>query len=259
MLGLFDSGLGGLTVLRRVRDRLPRTDLLFFADQLHLPYGDREPGDLEALLRHNLAWFDGRGVEAVVMACNTSCAIGQTRGWPASRATVFDLIEAAAIAVERAGYARVGIVATAATARSGAYGRAIRSRSPRTHVAEVAAPELVPLVESGETESARARDAVARARAALPADLDAVVFGCTHFPLLEAHFARAFGPVVDLLDPAVEQAARVERFATERGVDEGSGRTVYVTSGDAGHFRAQLLRLGVTGLELGDVKHMEEE
>jgi glutamate racemase len=123
----------------------------------------------------------------------------------------------------------------------------------------VGAPELVPLVESGEIEGAKARDAVARARAALPHDLDAVVLACTHYPLLEAHFARAFGPRVALLDPAVEQAARVERFANERGAGEGSGRTVYVTSADPDHFREQLARLGVSGLELGDVKHVEEE
>ncbi|MGR4064862.1 MAG: glutamate racemase [Vulcanimicrobiaceae bacterium] len=259
MLGLFDSGLGGLTVLRRVRDELPDADLVFFADQAHVPYGDRSAEDLERLLRHNLAWFDARGVDAVVMACNTSCAIGQTRGWPESRARVFDLIEAAAIAVERAGFLHIGVVATAATARSGAYGRAIRARVPGAMVTEIAAPELVPLVEAGKTGTGEARDAVARACAQLPRALDAAILACTHYPLLDADFARALGAGVERLDPAVEQAARVARFAHERRMAGETGRTSYVTSGDAARFRDQLVRLGVSALELGDMEHVEEK
>ncbi len=85
VIGLFDSGLGGLTVLARVRERLPAADAIFFADQAHVPYGDRTHAELLELLRANLARFDVYGVAAVVMACNTSCAIAERYGWPSSQ------------------------------------------------------------------------------------------------------------------------------------------------------------------------------
>ncbi|MGA8841466.1 MAG: aspartate/glutamate racemase family protein, partial [Candidatus Aquilonibacter sp.] len=150
MIGLFDSGLGGLTVIRRVRERLPDVDLLYYADQAHVPYGGRAPDDLLALLQNNLAWLDERGVEAIVMACNTSCAIADVYGWPTTRAEVLDLLDSATIALQRSGARRIGVVATDATVRSGAYGRRIRNAIHESEVWEVPAPELVPLVEAGQ-------------------------------------------------------------------------------------------------------------
>lgn len=238
VIGLFDSGLGGLTVLRRVRERLPDVDMLFLADQKHVPYGDRTPEDLHALLRSNLAWLDSRGVRAIVMACNTSCAIAAKFGWPATNAEVFDLLDAATIALQHRRARRIGVVATVATVASAAYGARIRNAIPNAEVWEVAAPELVPIVEAGQASSAQARLAVARACAALPAQLDAVVYGCTHYPVLADHFIAALGPGVPLIDPAIVQAERVAEFLQ---LDESSGapgRVEYVTSGDALRFRA---------------------
>lgn len=243
MIGLFDSGLGGLTVVRRVRDRLPDVDLLFYADQEHVPYGDREPGDLHALLEANLHWLDEQGVRAVVMACNTSCAIADRFGWPAIRAEIFDLLDAATIALQHARALRIGVVATAATVASGAYGRRIRNAIAGAEVWEVAAPELVPLVEAGEIESEAARDAVARACAALPPGLDAVVYGCTHYPVLSAHFRAALGPGVLLVDPAIVQAERVAEFLSIEEPAANEGVTRYVTSGDAERFGENVARI----------------
>ncbi|HVA34175.1 MAG TPA: aspartate/glutamate racemase family protein [Candidatus Baltobacteraceae bacterium] len=190
MIGLFDSGLGGLTVVARVRERLPQADLLFFADQAHVPYGDREPEEIFTLLSANLAWLDRHGAAIIVIGCNTSCAIAERYGWPSTRAHVLDLIDSAATAVQRAHYRRLGVVATTATVKAGSYGRTLRSAVPGAEVWEVAAPELVPLVEAGAIETAQAREAVAAACRQLPQDLDAVIYGCTHYPLLEAHFRQ---------------------------------------------------------------------
>ncbi len=243
MLGLFDSGLGGLTVVRRVRSLLPTADLVFFADQAHVPYGNRPPEDLRGLLRHNLRWLDEQNVDAIVMGCNTSCAIADRYGWPATRAVVLDLIDSAAIAVERAGYRRIGVVATAATASSGAYGRKIRARVPGASVVEVAAPELVPLVEAGRVEGEEPRAAVRRACEGLPRDLDAVVLACTHYPILDAHFAAALGAGTARLDPAVVQAERAVLLADELRFGTGSGLARYVTNADADAFRANVVRI----------------
>ena len=240
VIGLFDSGLGGLTVLARVRELLPSADIVFFADQAHVPYGDRPHAELLQLLRANLARLDEYGVAAIVMACNTSCAIAERYGWPDSRAPVLDLIESAALAVERGGFRRVGVVATAATVGAGSYGRTLRARIGGVDVVEVPAPALVPLVEAGRTQGSEARAAVAEVCAHLPLDLEALVFGCTHYPVLEEHFRCALGSGVALIDPAIVQAERAASLAAAAG---GEGRTLYVTSGDEATFLANIARI----------------
>jgi glutamate racemase len=251
VIGLFDSGLGGLTVLARVRERLPSVDAIFFADQANVPYGDRTHAELLELVAANLALLDARNVDAIVTACNTSCAVAERYGWPSSRAPIVDLIESAAIAVELGGFRRVGVVATAATVGAGSYGRTIRARVGGVDVVEVPAPALVPLVEAGNAESSEARAAVAEVGSHLPLDLDALVLGCTHYPLLEAHFRAVLGESVAIVDPAIVQADRAAELLGERAA--GTGITEYLTSGDeaaflrkVARFNAPLDRLGVT-------------
>jgi glutamate racemase len=241
VIGLFDSGLGGLTVVRRVRERLPSEDLLFFADQAHVPYGGRQPEELHALLRENLAWLDERGVRAIVMGCNTSCAIAERYGWPSTLAPILDLIDSAATAVQRAGYRRIGVVATAATVASGSYGRSLRAAVPGAEVWEIAAPALVPLVEAGE-DGARARAAVDEVCAKLPRDLDAVVYGCTHYPMLAQHFRRALDDAA-LIDPADMQAERAGAIVEALEPSSERGHTMYVTNGDPQALRVNVERL----------------
>lgn len=241
MLGLFDSGLGGLTVVRRVRELLPRHDLLFFADQAHVPYGNRPAQELRRLLAHNLAFLDSSGADAIVMACNTTCATADESGWPRTRGTVVDLIDSAAMAIELSGHHKVGVLATAFTAQSGAYGRKIRQRVPAAQVTEIGAPELVPLVESGKAGSEQAFEAVAAACAALPDDVEVVVLACTHFPFLDDHFASVLGRGISRIDPALIQAARAAQLASDRDYLPGKGLTRYVTNGDLDAFRAHVL------------------
>ncbi len=243
MIGLFDSGLGGLTVIQRIRERLPDADIVFFADQAHVPYGDRAPDDLFALLCANLAWLDAAGVDAIVMACNTSCAIAERYGWPSTRAPVLDLIDSAATAVQRAGHQRLGVVATAATVEAGSYGRTLRSAVPGAEVWEVAAPKLVPLVEAGRIHDDEARKAVDAVCRELPEGLDAVIYGCTHYPVLGEHFMDALGGEVALIDPAVMQAERAAVLLRNREPVEESGTIRYVTSGDPAAFESNIVRI----------------
>jgi glutamate racemase len=240
VIGLFDSGLGGLTVLARVRERMPSIDVVFFADQANVPYGDRTHAELLELVAANLALLDARGVDAIVTACNTSCAVAERYGWPPSRVPIVDLIESAAIAVQRGGFRRVGVVATAATVGAGSYGRTIRGRVGGIDVVEVPAPALVPLVEAGVSEGSEARAAVAEVCSHLPHDLDALVFGCTHYPVLERHFRDVLTDGVTLIDPAITQAERAAELLGDRA--EGSGTTQYLTSGDEAAFLRNVAR-----------------
>jgi glutamate racemase len=233
VIGVYDSGLGGLTVLAALRAAAIGDDVVYFADQAHVPYGERTDADLHGLLTANLSWLEGQGVDLVVMGCNTSCAVAGRLGWPATnfRLPIQDLIVNGAGAFANARFRRVAVVATPATVRSHAYARAIAAVAPQIEVAEIAAPLLVPLVESGQSESAAARAAVRDLVAAFPPGVDAIVYGCTHYPLLDAHFAAEL-PGAARIDPAREQARAV--LALER--PRGDGSTLYVTNGDVSAF-----------------------
>jgi glutamate racemase len=155
---------------------------------------------------------------------------------------VLDLIATAGAAFAGTPYRRVGVVATVATVRSGAYERAIRAAAPNVELFALAAPALVPLVERGETDTAHARDAVAAAVAELPRDLDALVYGCSHYPLLDRWFAAALRPGVARIDPAHAQAVAAAQLVAARGLAPGTSSTTYYTNGDPVAFEAAVRR-----------------
>lgn len=235
MLGFFDSGLGGLTVLREVRRMLPELDLMYLADQAHVPYGDRTPENLQQLFTSNVRFLDEAGVAAIIMACNTTCAIGNRYGWPHASAPIIDLIESAALGLRDSGAQRVAVVATAATVRSGAYGSVIARIAPNIAVVEVAAPALVPLVEAGKISGEETRAAVAAVCASFKDDVDAVLYACSHYPLLDAQFAAVLGAGVQRIDPALVQADRAAAFAREHAL-RGTGSVRYFTTGNVEGF-----------------------
>jgi glutamate racemase len=241
MLGLYDSGLGGLTVLAAVRRAGIDQDVIYFADQAHVPYGDRTDLELYALIEENFRFLEAHGADAVVMACNTSCAVAARRGgFPVSRLPVLDLIGNAAAALRETRYARIAVFATAATVRSGAYRAAIVAQAPRVEVIEIAAPELVPLVEQGFAATERASEAVRELCRALPPGVEAIVYGCTHYPLLDTHFARALHRDVARIDPALTQAAAAAALVSRSALPAGSGLTHYLTNGDLARFESNV-------------------
>jgi glutamate racemase len=248
MIGVYDSGLGGLTVLSALRAAGVDADAVYFADQAHAPYGERTDADLYALMTANLTWLREHGADVVVMGCNTSCAVAGRLGWPCTdfRRPIQDLIVNAARAFAATPFRRVAVVATPATVRSHAYATAIAAVAPQVDVVEIAAPALVPLVEAGESESLRARDAVRTVVAELPPGVEAIVYGCTHYPLLDAHFALA-APHAARIDPAREQA----RATAALGLAPGTAATLYVTNGDVAAFERNVRRW--TGDENGRV------
>jgi glutamate racemase len=239
VIGVYDSGLGGLTVLAALRAAGVSDEIVYFADQAHVPYGGKTDVELQTLLATNLSWLRDRGADVVVMGCNTSCAVAARLGWPdvRFRLPIVDLIENGARALATTTFRRVAVIATAATVRSGAYARAIRAAAPAIETFEITAPALVPIVEAGEADGDIARAAVHAVVAALPPDIDAIVYGCTHYPLLDGHFAAAL-PAVARIDPALEQARAVLALPLPRG----PVRTTYVTNGDVAAFERNVRR-----------------
>ncbi len=204
-IGIFDSGLGGLTAVRALVREAPWESFVYLGDTANAPYGDKTRPELTALSGHNIRFLRSRDVKAVLVACNTSTAnamdamVREAGGLP-----VVGVIRAAArAAAELAGSGRIAVMATAATVRSGAYERAIRELLPEAEVLAVACPELVPLVESGRTDPAdpalgRAAEEYAGPIRAFGADT--VILGCTHYPIVREAIEAALGPGMALVD-----------------------------------------------------------
>ncbi len=231
-LGVFDSGLGGLTVVRALRAALPNERIVYLGDTARVPYGTRAESTVVkyalACARHLVA----REVKAIVVACNTVSAVAPAQLRVELDLPILGVIEPGAragVAASRQG--RIGVLATAATIASGAYPRAVAAESTRAEVIGQAAPLLVPLAEEGWVEGEVPRLAVRRYLTPLAqANVDALVLGCTHYPLLRATIEAE---AKDLLPPGARVVDSAESVATEARAflhDRGLART----AGDGG-------------------------
>lgn len=262
-IGVFDSGLGGLTVLHAMADLLPAEDLLYLGDTARYPYGER---GLEELERISLAIADAlvaRGIKLLVVACNSATAAAL----PALRARldipVVGVVEPgvrAAAATTRT--RRAVVIATRATVASGVYEQVADRLDPGLAVRTVACPGLVELVEEGRTSGPEATAAVRdRLAPLLSARVDTLVLGCTHFPLLARPISEVVGRDVTLVSSADETAFEVRdllsRLGWLRPEDGPPGRRRYLTTGDAARFA----RLGerFLGTPLGVVERLDLE
>jgi glutamate racemase len=219
-IGVFDSGLGGLTVVRALQRRLPHESLLYVGDTARVPYGPKSPDTVCRYATQIGEWLVDQGVKAVVIACNTATAHALAHLREVLPVPVVGVVEPGArAAVRAAGGGRVGVIGTAGTIASGAYDRAIHALDPRTEVVGAACPLFVPLVEEGWTEHA-ATDLVAHEYLSPLREqgLRALVLGCTHYPLLSGIIAREMGPEVRLIDSAEETAMETERVLRDRGL-----------------------------------------
>jgi glutamate racemase len=217
-IGLYDSGIGGLSVVREVFRQLPHESVLYFGDTARVPYGPRPEHEIIAFNREIAAMLVAQGVKLILIACNTSSAMALPVLQAECPVPIIGLIRPGAEAALEAGK-HVGVIATEGTIRSGAYGRMIRALAPQAHVQEVACPPLVPLVERGVWDGPEAETVVAGCLAPFLADRpDCLVLGCTHYPHLAPLIRRALGPGVALVDPAARSVEAAARLLAERGL-----------------------------------------
>lgn len=232
-IGVFDSGVGGLTVVRALRAELSGRDIVYLGDTARVPYGTKSPRTVERYALACQRFLLEREVGLLLVACNTASATALTALKAASRVPVIGAVvpgAEAAVAASRAG--RIGVIGTLATVASGAYERAIRAHDPDVRVSQLACPLLVPLAEEGWTDGAIAEQVCARYLASLAAhdpEIDTLVLGCTHYPLLRdvlAKVARAtFEHEVCVVDSAGAMARRARRaIGGERKPVAGSGQ-----------------------------------
>lgn len=233
-IGVFDSGIGGLTVLKELLTRLPGESFVYFGDTARVPYGTKSAETVLKFSRENVTFLLDQSVKFIVVACNTVSAGAVPRLQKEFRIPIVGVIEPGArAAVKVSKTSRIGVIGTAGTIRSGAYQREIKALDPRAEVFAKACPLFVPLVEEGWVDTPVTQAAANVYLADFEErDIDALVLGCTHYPLLRGVIGRAVGDRVALVDSAVETAREVERNLDEQGLRNGDGGedfTVYLS------------------------------
>ncbi|MFN5513618.1 MAG: glutamate racemase [Cyanobacteriota bacterium] len=211
-IGIFDSGVGGLTVLRELYQQLPQESILYFGDTARLPYGNRTPQEILQYVREILTWMEWEGVKMVIMACNTSSALALETVRQEFKLPILGVILPGARAAVRQGR-RIGVISTPATAASNAYRDAIQEIDSQAQVWQVGCPEFVPLIEQNRIYDLYTRQvAQTYLQPLLEAKIDTLVFGCTHYQHLTPILQSLLPSSITLVDPAqyVVKAARQE-------------------------------------------------
>ncbi len=204
-IGLFDSGLGGLSVLRQLSSRLGASahSFVYVGDTARCPYGDRSAGEISHFVSQIVGWISNQTVDSIVIACNTSAAVSGDELRKTAAVPVIDLIGVTADMVA-ANFNRVGVIATSTTVKRKAFSKAIHERDSHKHVTEVACPDLVPIIERGLGDSKEMDSALKKyCDKLLKENCEAVILGCTHFPFVDAALTRLLAGKVQLIDPAV--------------------------------------------------------
>jgi len=229
-IGIFDSGVGGLTVFREIAARLPDEPLVYLGDTARVPYGTRSPETVRRYAVEGARFLLEREVRLLVVACNTVSAVALDALRQAVDVPVIGVVEPGATAAARASTSgRIGIVGTEATIASQTYVQAIRDRLPAARTLSRPCPLLVPLAEAGWTDNDVARAALDHYLQDFRAEhIDTLVLGCTHYPLFKPLLAELLGPEVTLIDSAEETATVVAAEVGEGGAPAG-GHTFYLT------------------------------
>jgi glutamate racemase len=260
---MFDSGVGGLTVLHECLVSLPEEDFVYLGDTAMFPYGSRDPGALRERIARIAELLLGRGAKLLVIACNTATSIGEDVARAAGAASGVEVVPVvepqAEIAAAITDSGRVGVLATPNTVESGAYRRALEAEGRALEVTEVEAPKLAPFIQQGSPFD---DDVMAMARAYCAplkrAEVDTLILGCTHYPLVAPMLQRILGRDVRLVSGGHAVAAAVQRTLERAGLArgrDGEGDYRFLCTGDTGSFR----ELGTRFLQmpLGEVERVE--
>jgi glutamate racemase len=247
-VGVFDSGVGGLTVLHELLVQLPHEDFVYCADSARFPYGARSREELEAFSLEVAEELLSRGIKLLVVACNSAASAALPALRERLRQTtlgvdVLGVVQPGAVqAVAATRSGRVGYMATEATVASGAYERAIAAADPFVEVTAVACPELTEIIERGFPFDERVVETVRRyVRPLREAQVDAVILGCTHYPLVRPMLQRMLGRGVEIVASGVPVARQVEHVLGARGLAnprEGEGDYRFLCTGHTGTFEA---------------------
>ncbi|WP_373539212.1 glutamate racemase [Chamaesiphon sp.] len=237
-IGVFDSGVGGLTVLQEIYRQLPHESVLYFGDTARVPYGTRSAAEILRFTRETLDWMVQQRVKMAIMACNTSSALALETVQSEYDLPILGVILPGARAAARQGQ-RIGVIATPATVASNAYLRAIGEANPEARVWQVACPEFVPIIENNQIHEPHTLEiATEYLHPLLDRSIDTLVYGCTHYPHLEPIFRQFIPHMVRFIDPAVAVVTAAAKELNVLGIQSHSmaASTKFIVSGDPTQF-----------------------
>ncbi len=223
-IGVFDSGVGGLTVVKEIKNSLPQEKIIYLGDTARVPYGNRSPETVLRYSRENARFLMERGIKLLVVACNTASSIALPELKKRMPVEVIGVVEPGArSAVMKTKRGRIGVIGTEATIKSGSYTRAILKLDNKVRIFPMACPLFVPLVEEGMVEHkitySVAEHYLAEFR---KLKIDVLILGCTHYPVLKRVIQKTVGEKVTLVDSAEEVARDVERLLMAKGIKGNS-------------------------------------
>jgi glutamate racemase len=246
-IGIFDSGLGGLSVWRQIVRQLPQESTLYFADRAHVPYGNRGAEEIRFYSEAICGCLVEAGCKVIVVACNTASAVALEhlrQRFPNHLILGLEPAVKPAVALTRSGV--VGVMATPATFQGQLYRATVGRHATQVRVVEQVCLGLADLVEAGEADGPRA-DAVLQPflEPMLAAGVDTIVLGCTHYPFVIETIRRLVGPQVTVIDPAPAVARHLGRLLEQHGLSAPAGRVEhrFLTTGEAAHFDRDAMRL----------------
>lgn len=235
-IGVFDSGVGGLSVLQHIRQTLPHERLIYVADSAHVPYGDKSPAYIEQRAQLITRFLIAQGADAVVIACNTATAIAATQLRAEFNLPIVGMEPAVKPAVTATKSGVVGVLATIGTLESARFAALLERYGDEVEIVTQGCPGLVEQVELGELKSEATRDLVERYTAPLIArGADTLILGCTHYPFLAPIIAEVVGAEIALVDTGAAVARQLQRRLQSElpGRTTGSADVSFFTSGDA--------------------------
>ncbi|KRK97247.1 glutamate racemase [Secundilactobacillus odoratitofui DSM 19909 = JCM 15043] len=217
-IGFLDSGIGGLTVVKEALRQLPNESIVYLGDQARLPYGPRPASEVAHFVQQITGFLLAQNVKAIVIACNTATAAALPILQAKLSIPVVGVIDSgsqSAVAMSQA--QQIGVIATAGTISSHAYHRAITKLSPQATISGLACPEFVTIVENNQAETPETAKTVAEKLSYFkPGQIDTLILGCTHFPLLQPAIEAAVGPNVQLVDSGVETVTKIKQLLTDQ-------------------------------------------
>src|SRR5712692_2198675 len=218
-IGIFDSGVGGLTVYRTLHEHLPNERFVYLGDTARVPYGTKSLQTVERYAVENSQFLAARGIKLLVVACNTASALALPAIRQALKIDVVGVIgPGARAAVAGSSGRRIGVIATESTVQSGAYTQAIEKADPNASVIERGCPLFVPLAEEGWAGEEVARTVAETYLKDLRSSIDTLVLGCTHYPILKSVIQESVGAQVELIDSGEATAREVKSLLKEKGL-----------------------------------------
>jgi len=251
-IGVLDSGVGGLTVLKVLVDKMPAENVIYYGDNAHVPYGNKSKEELLLYAQNMVDFFVSKDVKAVLFACNTNSSITLPKIKQQYDLPLLGVVKAGArAAVKNSRNKKIGVIATYNTVQSHAYTSYIQNFDYSYKVFEQACPRLVPLIEAGKVDSPELAEALQEyLRPLLAKQIDTLVLGCTHYPYLTEQLRSIAGPEVNLVDPAVETVNELYELLKEKQLlnisDKAGSREFYVSGDEKSFYRtAQILLPGL--------------